>query len=64
MQAEINGKQKGKTLDWILRWLISPKAMENIFADEEKYNVIAKITVTSSKDKDKLLKNNLWFGGK
>lgn len=38
--------------------------MEAILADLEKKMASVKITVMSAKDKDKVIKNGIWFGSK
>lgn len=57
MQTEIEAGLDNISLAWTTRLLQSPTAIENILAKEEKQNARPKITVTSGKDKDKLLKN-------
>lgn len=63
IQAEIKAGPDNITLAWIPRWLLSPTSIREILADEDKHNASVKITVTNAEDKDRLLKNSLWFGG-
>lgn len=44
-------------LAWRPRWLLSPTAIGYILTDMDRHNASLKVTVSSAKDKDKLLKN-------
>lgn len=51
-------------LAWTSRWLLSSAAMEIILANPEKRMPSVRITVMSAEDKDKAIKNGIWFGCK
>lgn len=62
LQAEIKAETNITKLAWTPRLLQLPAAIETILGNLEKRTVTIKITVTSMEDRDKITKNDIWFG--
>lgn len=45
-------------------WLLSPTAMIAILADTGNRTASVKVTVMRIENRDSILKNGIWFGGK
>lgn len=64
IQAEIKAGTINVKLVWTPRWLLSSAPMEFILNDLKKRTASIKITVPSVEDRNSILKNGIWFGGK
>lgn len=63
IQDEILHGCNNMQLAWIPRGLLSTEVMIEVRAKGEKWTASFRITVTSSKENDRLIKHGIWFGG-
>lgn len=63
LEVEIEARTNNIRLEWTLRWMLSPAAMETILVDPKKRTASIMITVTSLEDRNIFTKNDISFDG-